>query len=184
MSWFSFEQIICFPKPWKKFSVLNFLTHLTNISARMVSEKPFLNVQLGKSILSHFVSLSPALFSFFFFLLFFFNLLNFFSLHRFWLNIFSHEGLSKNWRDENTPYRCRQTIEFNKSFFKSILYQFIRSKHKTSSFFFFPAKREENYCIIVIWNRIMYDNFTVESYIHCSENIGWKLWFTMLPVRF
>lgn len=61
----------------RNFLYLLFL--LTNISVRMVSEKPFVNVQLGKSILSHSISLSLALFCSFVLSLsfFFFNTLHF-----------------------------------------------------------------------------------------------------------
>lgn len=79
----------CFPKAWKEFFVLSWLTRHTNISIRMVSKKLSVNVQLEKRILSHAVSLSPALFSLHVFLSRFSLIYQIFVfLHRFRLSIF------------------------------------------------------------------------------------------------
>lgn len=90
----------CFPKAWKEFFVLSWLTRHTNISIRMVSKKLSVNVQLEKRIFSHAVSLSSALFfSPCFSFPFFFNLPNFCLPAQIQTEyFFLHERLSKSWR--------------------------------------------------------------------------------------
>lgn len=169
----------------RNFLYLLFL--LTNISVRIVSEKPSVNIQLRKSFstLSHppllffavlfslFLSFPPSL-SFFFFL----NTLYFSLPAQILILYFLHEGLGKNWRGENTPYRCRQNMEFNKTFFKSILHQFIRNQHQTYSSFF-PTEREENYHFIKFENYLEYNNLGPCHYGKLYLLL-WKYWLKTL----
>lgn len=158
LSWFSFRQIICFLKPWKEFSVLYFsyLSYQCPMSSiGMVSEKPSMNVQLVKSIF--FFSLSPPPHQCLpclhtqahsvspFNLLIFFcpshNLMKYVGL--------KHVGHSKNWGAVDTPYRCWQAMELNKSFFKSMPHQCISKQHRTYSLFFYKEGRKIIFSIII-----------------------------------
>lgn len=97
----------CFSKPWKELFVFSWLTHHTNISIRIISKKLSVSVQLEKCILSHSVSLSPALSSIHYFLSFsFFNLPFFLSscTDSDWV-LFLSERLNKNGK------RVRYTLQ-------------------------------------------------------------------------
>lgn len=69
-------------------------------------------------------------------------------------NLMKYVGLkhvrhSKNWGAVDTPYRCWQAMELNKSFFKSMPHQRITKRHRTYSLFFYKEGRKIIFSIII-----------------------------------